>query len=94
MNTQLSQISAAVGFFLPLLIQFVQKENWPNWLKSLVGTGACVVAGVVTAAVEHKLSTHNIAASIITVFTLTKISYLSVYKPAGLAQPKIKATSS
>lgn len=93
MTSQLTQYSAAVGFLLPLVIAFIQKEDWPNWLKSVVGTGGCVAAAVVTAAVEHKLNTKDISASVITVFTLTKLSYLSVYKPAGWAQPKIKSST-
>lgn len=94
LTSQLGQISALVGFLLPLVAAFVMKEDWPNWLKSSVGIAVCIVAGIVTTLAENKFNTKDVLGSVITIFTLTKITYLSVYKPAGLAQPKIKASTS
>ena len=92
-NTLLIQLSALVGTLLPLLVAVVQRAHWPGWLRTAIGVVAIIVASVITAASQHKLNLNDWAASALTVFLLTKTTYLAVWKPSGVA-PWIEAATS
>lgn len=85
LNSLLIEVSALVGLGLPLLVAVVQRAHWPNWARVAVGAAACVVASVVTAASQHKLNFNDWAASLLTIFLMTKTTYLAVWKPTGVA---------
>lgn len=92
LNSNLAQISALVGTFLPLLIAFIQREHWRNSIRTAVGVLACAVAAVVTAYVDGKLNLNDLATSAFYIFTLTKVTYVAVWKPVGVT-PKIEAAT-
>lgn len=85
LSSQNSQISAAVGFFLPLLIAVIQKERWRQQIRVAVGVLACALAAIITTLVEGQFDGTHLATSAFTIFTLTKLTYLSVWKPSGIA---------
>jgi hypothetical protein len=93
LNSLLVEVSALVGLGLPLLVAIVQREKWPNWVRTVVGVTAVLIASVVTAAAQHKLNVNDWAASVLTIFLMTKTSYLAVWKPSGVA-PYIEAQTS
>jgi len=85
LNSQLTQIAALVGTFLPLLIAVIQKEKWAQWLRVGVALFACLIASVIVAYTKGQLNLHDLATSAFLIFTLTKTTYLSVWKPSGIA---------
>lgn len=85
MSSNLAQISGLVGFLLPLVVAVIQRQTWSNTFRTIVGVAACAVAAVITAWAESKLNLHNFATSALVIFTLTKTSYLAVWKPSGVA---------
>lgn len=92
LNTQFTQVAALVGTFLPLLIAVIQRQNWRNSIRVAVGVAACALAAVVTSYTKGQLNLHDLATSAFIIFTLTKTTYLSVWKPSGIA-PKIEAAT-
>ena len=92
LNSQIAQISALVGVFLPLVVAFVQRQHWRNSIRSAVGVGACAVAAVVVSYTKGTLNLHDLAGSAFIIFTLTKTTYLSVWKPSGVTQKIETAT--
>lgn len=92
LTSQFGQINALVGFLLPLLIAVIQKERWRNSIRVAVGTASCAVAAVITTWADGKLNFHDLAASAVIIFILTKTTYLAVWKPSGLAPAIQNAT--
>lgn len=84
LSNQLTQISALVGVFLPLIIAVVQKQHWRNSIRVAVGVAACALAAVVTSYTKGQLNLHDLATSAFIIFTLTKTTYLAVWKPSGV----------
>ena len=84
LNNQLTQVAALVGTFLPLLVAFIQRQHWSNAVRTGVGVGACVIAAVVVAYTKGQLNLHDLATSAFYIFTLTKTTYLAVWKPSGV----------
>lgn len=87
------QISALIGILLPGVVAFVQQQHWSASTRTVIGVAASLVAAVVQAVAQHKLNWHDWAASAIVIFTLTKTTYLAVWKPTGIAPRIEKATS-
>jgi hypothetical protein len=92
-NNQLTEVSALVGSFLPLLVAFVQRQHWSGWVRTAVGVAACAIAAVIVSYTKGQLNLHDLATTGFIIFTLTKTTYLSVWKPSGVA-PKIEAATS
>jgi len=82
-SNQLTQISALVGLFLPLVIAFVQRQHWRNSIRVAVGVGACAVASIIVSYTKGSLNLHDLGTSAFIIFTLTKTTYLAVWKPSG-----------
>lgn len=93
MSSSLAQISGLVGFLLPLLIAVIQREHWSQQVRTIVGVAACAVAAAVTSYFEGKLNLQDWSTSVLVIFTLTKTSYLAVWKPTGVTQKVEKKTS-
>lgn len=85
--------SSLVGLLLPLLVAVVQQAHWSAKVRTTVGVAACVVAAVGTAYFQGKLDLHNFVESALVIFTLAKVSYLSVWKPTGTTPAIEQATS-
>lgn len=85
LNTQFTQVAALVGTFLPLVIAVVQRQHWRNSIRVAVGVAACALAAVVTSYTKGQLNLHDLATSGFIIFTLTKTTYLSVWKPSGIS---------
>jgi len=92
LSTQLTQVAALVGTFLPLLIAVIQRQNWRNSFRVVVGVAACAVAAVVVSYTKGTLNLHDLATSGFIIFTLTKTTYLAVWKPSGIA-PTIESAT-
>jgi uncharacterized membrane protein len=92
-SSQFVQLSALIGLLLPLLVSVVEQSHWPNWARSAVGVSSSMIAAVVAAIAEHKFNLHDWAASALTIFLMTKTTYLAVWKPSGLSGLIEKATS-
>src|SRR4051812_37277217 len=86
MSSSLAQWSALVGFLLPLLVAFVQRQHWSNNVRTIVGVAACAIAAILTTWIEGNLNLHNFGQSVIVIFMMTKTSYLAVWKPTGTTQ--------
>lgn len=92
MATSLSQWSALVGTFLPLIIAFIKREKWSKRTQTIFAVLVCFVAAFVTTYFEGTLNFHQFAQSLIVVFVLTKTTYLAVWKPTGIADAASKST--
>jgi hypothetical protein len=44
--------SLIIGFFLPIVIAFVQQQTWTQTLRAIVGFLACLVAAVGTVLIQ------------------------------------------
>lgn len=93
MRSSLDMWSALVGFFLPVLVAKIQSEKWRNEVRIAVGIAACAVAALVTAYFQNKLNLHNFSESVITIFLMTKASYIAVWKPSGVTKTLERNTS-
>ncbi len=85
--TQLAQLSALVGFFLPILIAFLSHVGWSNAVRSGVAMAVIAVASVITvwADPNYGVTWHNWATSAIAMFLMAKTTYMAVWKPSGIA---------
>lgn len=92
LNNQLTEIAALVGTFLPLLVAVVQRQHWSNRVRTVVGVAACAIAAVIVSYTKGQLNLHDLATTGFIIFTLTKTTYLSVWKPTGVAEKVEKAT--
>jgi uncharacterized membrane protein YoaK (UPF0700 family) len=90
MSNNLGQISAIVGAFLPLAIAVIQKTDWSQAVKSIVALAACVVAALITVAIEGNFNFDDIVTSLSVVYALAMVSYHSLWKPTNVA-PAIQA---
>ena len=84
-NTQLTQLAALVGLVLPLVIAVIQKQHWSPSIRTGVGVLACAIAAVVLSYTKGQLNLHDLATTGFYIFTLTKTTYLAVWKPSGVA---------
>jgi hypothetical protein len=85
LNNQLTEIAALVGTFLPLLIAVIQRQHWSSKVRVAVGIAACAIAAVIVSYTKGQLNLHDLATTGFIIFTLTKTTYLSVWKPTGIA---------
>lgn len=92
LNTQLTQVAALVGVVLPLIIAVIQKQHWRNAIRVAVAVFVCFVAAVITSYTKGTLNLHDLATSLFIIFTLTKTTYLGVWKPSGIA-PAIESAT-
>ena len=90
--SHLAQLSAAVGFLLPLLLAVIQQTHWSRGVQSIVAAVACVIAAVITAAVNGDLDPHSLVTSLTVIYTLSQVTYRNFWKPTGVA-PKIEANT-
>lgn len=82
-NTQLTQVAALVGSVLPLAVAFIQRQHWSNTVRTIVGVAACAGAAVIVSYTKGQLNLHDLATTGFIIFTLTKTTYLAVWKPTG-----------
>lgn len=92
MSGSLTQISAGVGFLLPLVIAWIKREKWSRPLQTVFATAACALAAVITTYFQGKFNIHDLSTSVITIFLMTKTSYMAVWKPTGVADGMSKTT--
>lgn len=83
-NTNLLQVSAAVGVALPILVAVVKEQKWSSRTKSIIGVVSSVIAAVATAAIEHKLSSGNVIGSLAAVYAAEQITFGAFWKPTGV----------
>lgn len=93
MVSNLTQWSALVGFALPWLVAVIKQEKWRSSIKTALGVAACAIAAAVTAYFEGKFNLRDWTTSVITIFLMTKTSYLAVWKPTGVDSAITNVTS-
>lgn len=85
------QVSALIGFLLPLLVAVIIRSNWPGWVKGLVVIGSSAVAGALTAWAQGKFS-ENWSQNIGTILILAIASYKLFWQPTGIGPALERAT--
>lgn len=89
--SQLAQLSALIGFLLPILIAVVQKSHWSRAVKTVVGAIVCIIVATITAIVHGDVTTwHEWATALIFIFGAALVTYRNVWVPLGAA-PWIEA---
>jgi hypothetical protein len=73
-----------VGFFVPILIAFIQQEHWNSRLRAAVMFVVCIIVALGTCYFQGKLHLDD-TASIITSILLIVVTAIASYK--GLWQP-------
>jgi hypothetical protein len=79
------QVSALVGFLLPLVISVIQQMHWRNAFRVIVALVIIAIASTITAWAEGKLNLKDWSATLITIYLMTKTTYLAVWKPSGIS---------
>lgn len=74
-----------VGAFLPALVAFVNRAEWPSWAKALVALGSSVLAGTVTALLSGEFTGASWITSIGVVLGASQASYLLWWKGSGIS---------
>ena len=92
-DTQWIQLAIFIGTFLPLVIAFVQQQQWPSWVRTAVGVAISLITAFITALAEHKLTLSNWAQSALVILVLAKATYIHIWKPSGVA-PIIESVTS
>lgn len=92
MTSQLVQLSALVGFLLPLVVSLVKQSGWSVKVQSVVSAVAVGIASLITVWADTGFTWDNWAASLITVFLVSKTSYEHFWKPTGVS-PKLDKVS-
>jgi hypothetical protein len=93
LNGLLIQLSAAVGFLLPLLVAVIQREHWSKIVRVSVSVAAVVGASVLLCWQQGKLNLHDWSASAFAVYLTTQTTYLAVWKSTGIAGIVERATT-
>lgn len=85
--------SGLVAFLLPLVIAVVQQPHFPPILRVIVMVVFCVVAALVTAALQGNLDWNRWYHSVLIIAIGTIAFYSGVWKPALVAPKLERATS-
>lgn len=85
------QVSLIIGTLLPLLVSVVVRSKWSSWLKGLVVLATSIVAGLLSAWAQHKL-TDNWAANTLVILILAIGTYKLFWQPTGIGPAIEKAT--
>lgn len=91
--TDLEMWSALVAFLLPLVIAVIQQPRWSGPVRVGIMVVFCVLASLVTTALQGNLSTDRWFHSLLVVAIGTIAFYQGVWKPALVAPRLERATS-
>lgn len=91
--TDLEMWSGLVAFFLPLVIAVVQQPRFNSALRVAVMVVFCVVASIVTTALQGDLDWHRWFHSLLVVGIGTIAFYHGVWQPAKVAPKVERATA-
>jgi hypothetical protein len=91
--TDLEMWSGLVAFGLPLLIAVIQQPRFSSVLRVVIMVLSCIVASVVTTALQGDLDWHRWFHSLLVVGIGTIAFYHGVWQPATVA-PKVEAATS
>lgn len=83
--SDLEMWSGLVAFFLPLVIAIAQQPRFSNALRVAIMVVFCIVASVVTTALQGDLDWHRWYHSLLVLGIATIAFYNGVWKPAGVA---------
>lgn len=72
--------SLIVGFFLPIIVNFIVNATWSPAVKSLVAFAAAVVVGVITAVVTGAYAGLGIPSAILLTLVVAITSYQNFWK--------------
>jgi hypothetical protein len=87
------QINALIGFFLPLVVSVFQHYKFPTWFRVAIAAATSLAAGVFSTWAEGKLDWTNWGTAAIIIFTTSQLTYVTVWKPTGIA-PKVEEATS
>jgi hypothetical protein len=73
-------LNGALGFIIPILIQWIKGKNWSRFYKFLLALGSCIVAGIVSCLVTGHFDVKDVPASIIFIFGVAQITYETFWK--------------
>lgn len=91
--TDLEMWSGLVAYLLPLVIALAQQPHLPNFVRVLITCVSCVVASVVTTALQGELDWTRWGHSALVVGIGTFAFYHGFWKPSGIAPAVENATS-
>lgn len=91
--SDLAQWSALVGFLLPLLVAVLQRPQFSQTVRTVVGICASIVAALITAWAETDLNWHTWSTAVIFIALTSWTTYKRVWVPVGAA-PLIEAKTS
>jgi len=80
MQIQPEWLNGAIGFFIPILIEWLKKKNWSRFYKFLLALASCVVAGFLSCYFMGRFDVKDIPASIIFIFGVAQITYETFWK--------------
>ena len=76
--------SGLVGFFLPILVAWLNRTNWENWKKALIALASAVLGGTVTALLNHNFNGANWLTALGVVFTSSQAFYHLWWKNSAI----------
>lgn len=87
------QLSAVIGFFLPLLIAVIQNLHWKTQFKTIIAFLVYVAVAVVKLSVEQRLDWSHFQTTFLLIMFTSVAAFQGGWKPSGIAQAIEKATT-
>lgn len=87
------QLSAVIGFFLPLAIAVIQNLHWKTSFKTIMAFLVYIAVSVVKLSVEQRLEWGNFWMTFLLIMSTSVIAFQGGWKPSGIALAIEKATT-
>lgn len=72
-----------IGALLPHVVAVLNQSHWPAGTKSLIAFASCLVAAVISTAVDGNLDWENWTIAAGTIYALARTTYAGLWKPTG-----------
>jgi len=82
-----------VGFFLPLVVSFLKQPGWSKKTTTLVTFLVFIVVGAVTVYLLGAFTGRTVVSSILIVAAISLVFYQGFWKPTGVDEKVMVATS-
>lgn len=73
-------LNALLGFFMPILVQWIKNKRWSRQAKTIVALTTSILIGIVSVLVTGQFSYENILQSIAVVFSVGQLAYNLFWK--------------
>lgn len=73
-------LNGIIGFFIPILIQYLKKSNWKRKYKFLVALGSCLIVGLMSSYLTGNFNGKDIFKAIAYIVSISQATYELFWK--------------